>query len=77
VNGVACTHLNNRPVAVTTSHDHTVHVWNLNNLTHMSTVDCPGYLTGAITEGRQGEVAVAVGWDLVILDHDSNTTSLK
>jgi WD40 repeat protein len=66
VGAVACSSLNGRPVAVTTSNDDTARVWDLATGDEVAVFDFREI--GAAAFGPNGELMIAAGRDLIVLD---------
>ena len=65
--GVACSTLDGRPVAVTTSWDQTVRVWDLTTRTaHGAPMNIPEPGQN-IQITTPGDIIVAFGWDIAVL----------
>ena len=68
VNAVACTTIEDHPVAVTASNDKTVRVWDLTTTTELVVFDYAGFMSGALCIGPAQEIVIGTGWDLVVID---------
>ncbi|MFI9453521.1 caspase family protein [Amycolatopsis sp. NPDC052450] len=66
VTAVGCSVFDNRRVAITTSHDDTARVWDLANAKEINIFDLRD--TQCLAVGPGGELVIATGWDLVVLD---------
>ncbi|MGH3922245.1 MAG: hypothetical protein ACRDTT_05135, partial [Pseudonocardiaceae bacterium] len=60
--------IDGQPVAVTTSADKTVRVWDLTTTTELAVFDYAGSMNGALCIGPAQEIVIGTGWDLTVID---------
>ncbi|MGH3940111.1 MAG: caspase family protein [Pseudonocardiaceae bacterium] len=68
VRAVACTIVDDQPMAITASGDKTVRVWDLTTTAELVVFDYAGYIGGALCIGPGQEIVIGAGWDLVVID---------
>ena len=67
VTAVACTALDDRPVAVTGGFDRTVRIWDLVGGRQIDRVDLPGDVA-AVAVSAEGLIVAGFGWEIVVLE---------
>jgi WD40 repeat protein len=72
---VACTTLNDRPVAVTASRDSTVRVWDLAIRESTTVLHLHAY-SRALAFASDGALVVGAGHEVMVLDHPETDTRL-
>ena len=72
VSAVACTVVDDRPVAVTGADDEMVRVWDLTSGTQGTTIPMPQEAVQAIAVGARNDLVVACGWEIIVLDRTTH-----